>query len=80
MYITTKLSLGRLVRGTAMTARVLSHSSHTLKVNVYICYKDHTVEEVKQAVEQYMYFYNFQRFQKRLNHLAPIEYRYQMVA
>ncbi|MEZ2717780.1 IS3 family transposase [Niallia circulans] len=27
-----------------------------------------------------MYFYNFQRFQKRLNHLAPIEYRHQMAA
>ncbi|WP_369122299.1 IS3 family transposase [Lysinibacillus parviboronicapiens] len=25
-----------------------------------------------------MYFYNYQRFQKRLNHLAPIEYRHQM--
>ncbi|WP_414674150.1 IS3 family transposase, partial [Ureibacillus endophyticus] len=26
------------------------------------------------------YFYNYQRFQKRLNHLAPIEYRHQMAA
>ncbi|WP_414674166.1 IS3 family transposase, partial [Ureibacillus endophyticus] len=25
-------------------------------------------------------FYNYQRFQKRLNHLAPIEYRHQMAA
>ncbi|MFF5814389.1 IS3 family transposase [Peribacillus butanolivorans] len=27
-----------------------------------------------------MYFYNYQRFQKRLCHLAPIEYRCQMAA
>ncbi|WP_446936880.1 IS3 family transposase, partial [Lysinibacillus fusiformis] len=25
-------------------------------------------------------FYNYKRFQKRLNHLAPIEYRHQMAA
>lgn len=37
-------------------------------------------DEVIQAVEEYIYFYNYQRFQKRLNHLAPIEYRHQMVA
>ncbi|WP_407716995.1 IS3 family transposase [Lysinibacillus capsici] len=27
-----------------------------------------------------MYFYNYKRFQKRLKHLAPIEYRHQMAA
>ncbi|TKI63306.1 IS3 family transposase [Lysinibacillus mangiferihumi] len=41
---------------------------------------DNSEEEIRQAVEQYIYFYNYQRFQKRLNHLAPIEYRYQMAA
>ncbi|MGY1423693.1 IS3 family transposase, partial [Bacillus cereus] len=28
----------------------------------------------------YLYFYNYQRFQKKLSHLAPIEYRCQMAA
>lgn len=47
---------------------------------------DHTMpgnnseDELKQAVEDYIYYYNYKRFQKRLNHLAPIEYRCQMVA
>ncbi|WP_407656241.1 IS3 family transposase [Lysinibacillus mangiferihumi] len=27
-----------------------------------------------------MYFYNYKRFQKRLNLLTPIEYRHQMAA
>ncbi|WP_374937166.1 hypothetical protein [Bacillus clarus] len=27
-----------------------------------------------------MYFYNYKRFQKRLNHRAPIEYRLSMAA
>ncbi|MFF5400411.1 IS3 family transposase [Peribacillus butanolivorans] len=31
-------------------------------------------------MEDYIYFYNYQRFQKRLCHLAPIEYRCQMAA
>ncbi|WP_185151569.1 IS3 family transposase [Peribacillus simplex] len=37
-------------------------------------------EKIKAAIEDYIYFYNYQRFQKRLCHLAPIEYRCQMAA
>jgi len=39
-----------------------------------------TEEDLIEKVENYIYFYNYQRFQKRLCHLAPIEYRYQMAA
>ncbi|WP_438285207.1 IS3 family transposase [Bacillus pseudomycoides] len=39
-----------------------------------------TEEEVVQAIEEYIYFYNYKRFQKRLNHRAPIEYRISMAA
>lgn len=60
-------------------AYIESFFSHFKSECLYLLH-DYTAEEVKQAVEQYMYFYNFQRFQKRLNHLAPIEYRYQMAA
>lgn len=35
---------------------------------------------VAQAIEEYIYFYNYKRFQKRLNHRAPIEYRISMAA
>ncbi|HFK1756901.1 IS3 family transposase [Bacillus thuringiensis] len=35
---------------------------------------------VVQAIEEYIYFYNYKRFQKRLNHRAPIEYRISMAA
>ncbi len=31
--------------------------------------------EIHQAVEDYIYFYNYQRFQKKLKQRAPIEYR-----
>lgn len=42
--------------------------------------QDHSEEEMIRSVEQYIYFYNYKRFQKRLNHLTPIEYRRQMAA
>lgn len=35
----------------------------------------HTDEEVRQAVNEYIHFYNHQRFQIRLNHLSPVDYR-----
>ena len=60
-------------------ACIESFFSHFKSECLYLLH-DNTAEEVRQAVEQYIYFYNFQRFQKRLNHLAPIEYRYQMAA
>lgn len=37
-------------------------------------------DELIGHIENYIYFYNYQRFQKRLSHLAPIEYRCQMAA
>ena len=60
-------------------ACIESFFSHFKSECLYVLH-DNTEDEVRQAVEQYIYFYNFQRFQKRLNHLAPIEYRYQMAA
>nr|WP_259417126.1 IS3 family transposase [Bacillus toyonensis] len=39
-----------------------------------------TEADLIQAIEEYIYFYNYKRFQKRLNHRAPIEYRISMAA
>ncbi|WP_242300319.1 IS3 family transposase, partial [Bacillus cereus group sp. BfR-BA-01321] len=39
-----------------------------------------TEADLIQAIEEYIYFYNHKRFQKRLNHRAPIEYRISMAA
>jgi len=35
-----------------------------------------TEEDLIQAIEEYIYFYNYKRFQKRLNHRTPIESRW----
>ncbi|WP_411830445.1 IS3 family transposase [Paenibacillus lautus] len=34
-----------------------------------------TEEELIMAIEQYIYFYNHERFQQKLNNLSPIEFR-----
>ena len=60
-------------------ACIESFFSHFKTECLYLL-KDNSEEEIIRAVEQYIYFYNYKRFQKRLNHLAPIEYRYQMTA
>ncbi|WP_350494338.1 IS3 family transposase [Peribacillus frigoritolerans] len=36
------------------------------------------VTEVKQAVRNYIHFYNHERFQEKLNNLSPYEYRTQV--
>ncbi len=47
----------------------------TLKCEKYYLHKYHTFEELSNAINEYMYFYNNERYQKRLNGLSPMEYR-----
>lgn len=39
-----------------------------------------TEEELIQVIEEYIYLYNFKRFQKKLNQCAPVEYRITLAA
>ncbi|QDX91264.1 IS3 family transposase [Brevibacillus laterosporus] len=39
-----------------------------------------TDEELFQAIEKYIWFYNHERFQKKLNQCAPVEYRNTLAA
>jgi len=48
-----------------------------IKSEMYYLQKFHTFEELKQAVDEYIKFYNFKRLQKKLKGLTPIEYRNQ---
>jgi len=48
-----------------------------IKSEMYYLQKFHTYEELKQAIDEYMEFYNFRRLQKNLKGLTPIEYRNQ---
>jgi len=46
----------------------------TLKCEEYYLHKYETFEELSKAINEYIYFYNNERYQKRLNGLNPIEY------
>jgi transposase InsO family protein len=47
----------------------------TFKCEKYYLHKYSTFEELSMAVKEYIFFYNHNRYQERLNGLSPIEYR-----
>ncbi len=58
-------------------ACIESFFSH-FKSECFHLYSSHTADEVKFAVRKYIHFYNYQRFQKKLNNLSPYKYRTQV--
>jgi putative transposase len=51
-----------------------------IKSEMYYLRKFHTYEELKQAIDRYMDFYNMRRLQGKLKGLTPMEYRNQALA
>ncbi|WP_410258468.1 transposase [Bacillus cereus] len=49
----------------------------TLKCEKYYLHKYETFEALQQAINDYIQFYNNERYQERLNGLSPLEYRVQ---
>ncbi|WP_369691402.1 IS3 family transposase [Lederbergia lenta] len=47
----------------------------TLKCEKYYLNTYETFEEHSIAIDEYIYFYNHDRYQKRLKNLSPMEYR-----
>ncbi|WP_432806324.1 IS3 family transposase [Lederbergia citrisecunda] len=47
----------------------------TLKCEKYYLDKYETFEDLSKAINEYIRFYNHERYQKRLNGLSPLEYR-----
>ena len=47
----------------------------TLKCEKYYIHKYETFEELKRAIDEYIQFYNYDRYQDKLNGHSPIEYR-----
>ncbi|AIM16030.1 transposase [Bacillus sp. X1(2014)] len=46
----------------------------TLKSEKYYLHKYETFEELSKDIDHYIYFYNNERFQEKLNGLSPVEY------
>lgn len=49
----------------------------TLKSEMYYLQKFETYTELSDAIDEYIHFYNYERYQKKLNGLAPMEFRNQ---
>jgi transposase InsO family protein len=47
----------------------------TLKAEMYYLHRFLDYNSLRAAIEQYIHFYNNERFQERLGGLAPMEYR-----
>ena len=45
-----------------------------IKTEMYYLNKFETYEELEKAISEYIYFYNYKRYQKRLNCMTPMEY------
>lgn len=52
----------------------------TLKSEMYYLRKFSTFEELEQAIDEYIKFYNTKRLQKKLKGMAPVEYRIHTLA
>jgi len=51
----------------------------TLKSEMYYLKKFYTYDELELSIDEYIHFYNHERYQAKLNGLAPIEFRNQAV-
>jgi len=51
-----------------------------IKSEMYYLQKFHTFEQLQQAIDEYMIFYNTRRLQAKLKGLAPIDFRNQTLA
>ncbi len=60
-------------------ACIESFFSHLKTEKLYL-HQCKSETEIHQAVEEYIYFYNYQRFQAKLKQRAPIEYRHALAA
>ncbi|QWH64199.1 IS3 family transposase (plasmid) [Bacillus mycoides] len=71
-----KASMSR--RGNCWDNACMENFFSHFKSECFHLYSFRKANEVKLAVRKYMYFYNHQRFQKRLNNLIPYKYRTQV--
>ncbi|WP_028552266.1 IS3 family transposase, partial [Paenibacillus sp. UNC451MF] len=58
-------------------ASMESFFSH-LKTEALYPYHIRSIEEAQSRIENYIYFYNHHRPQRKLNKLTPVEYRCQL--
>jgi len=50
-----------------------------IKSEMYYLKKFQTYNELELAIDEFIHFYNFERYQAKLNGLAPMEFRNQTI-
>ncbi len=81
----TKLDEVKMVQSMSRISRCIDNGPMEgfwgiLKVEMYYLGKFKTFDELKAAIENYIHFYNYERFQAKLECMAPCEYHDQLLA
>ena len=80
LHFKRKINKAEMVQSMSRVGRCIDNGPMeafwgTLKSEKYYLNKYSTFEELKNDIEEYIRFYNYERLQKRLNGLSPLEYR-----
>jgi transposase InsO family protein len=83
-YFKKKLEEAKVVQSMSRVGRCIDNGPMesfwgTLKCEKYYLKNYKTYEELEKEIKEYIYFYNNERLQKRLNGLSPLEYRAEAV-
>lgn len=76
----SKLKKAGMIQSMSRVARCIDNGPMEgfwgiLKSEMYYLYKFYDYESLKNAIEEYIDYYNTKRYQKRLGCMAPLEYR-----
>lgn len=67
-------------RGNCLDNAAMESFFGTLKSELYYLQKWATVEQLKKAIDDYIYYYNHERIKLKLKGLSPVQYRTQALA
>ena len=62
-------------KGNCLDNAIIENFFGTLKSELFYIKKFRTIEELKNEIKQYIYYYNHKRTKSNLNKMSPIEYR-----
>jgi putative transposase len=62
-------------RGNCLDNAVIENFFSNFKSEMLYTHKITTLEQLNQEVDKYIYFYNHERYQRKLRDMAPAEYR-----
>lgn len=75
-----KISEAKIIQSMSRVGRCIDNGPMEgfwgiLKCECYYLNKYNSFDELKKAIDEYIHFYNYNRIQKRLNSLSPMEFR-----